>query len=344
MQNRQGATQELHSALIWVGVAAGAFLLWHLRIVVVTAFGAILFAIVLRTIARLIGVLTHLPDGPALTLAVVLIFAVVVGTGWLFGARASEQFGSLFGHLKTGETAVVAFLQQHGLKHASERLDQNAASLLRSGAPGILAGGLHLTEFAIVLLISALYLAVQPDWYRQGFAKLFGRSARNEVDSGLLKIGIALRLWLLGQFIIMAVVTVLSFFATWAIGLPNPIALALVAGLAEFIPYLGPFIGAVPALLAAVTLGIEPMFWTAASYLGIHLLEGYLIAPLLQRHFISIPPALVLIGILTWGLLFGTLGVVIATPLTVTLFIAIKLFYVRDALGQRAEVPEKSPL
>ena len=344
MQDRQGATRELHSALIWVGVAAGALLLWHLRIVVVIAFGAILLAIVLRTIARLIGVWTHLPDGPALTLACVLIFAIVFGTVWLFGVRANAQFGSLITHLQSGEKAVVAYLQQFGLKHASQRLDQGATSLLRSGAPSILAAAAHFAEYVIVLVISALYLAAQPDWYRRGFAKLFGRTARGEVENGLQKIGVALRLWLLGQFIIMAVVAVLSFFAMWAIGLPNPLVLALIAGLTEFIPYLGPFIGAVPALLAAVTLGVEPVIWTAGAYLGIHMLEGYLIAPMLQRHFISIPPALVLIGILASGFLFGTLGVVVATPLTVAAFIAIKVFYIRDALGERTEVPEKSPI
>lgn len=329
---------------MWVGVAAGAFLVWHLRMVIVIAFGAVLFAIIFRTIARLIGAWTRLSDGPALTAAVCLVFVLVLGAVWLFGSRASEQMSDLFQHLQTGEKAVVAYLQAHGLKHAAERLNEGTEYILKNSATGFLSTGLHFAEYAIVLLISALYLAAQPEWYVRGFGKLFGRSARGDVDEGLEKIGIALRLWLLGQFIIMAVVGVLSLIAMWVIGLPNPFALAVIAALAEFIPYLGPFIGAVPALLAAVTMGFDTIVWTAATYLGIHLLEGYLIAPMLQRHFIRIPPALVLIGILTWGFLFGTFGVVIATPLTVTVFIAVKLFYVRDTLGERADIPDKSPL
>jgi predicted PurR-regulated permease PerM len=157
-------------------------------------------------------------------------------------------------------------------------------------------------------------------------------------------IGTSLKLWLLGQLIVMAIVGALSYVALLLIGVPSPAALALIAALTEIVPYLGPFIGAVPALLVALSLGIVPVLWVAAAYLGIHLIEGYFIAPMLQRRFVHIPPALALIGIVAMGLLFGTFGVVLAVPLTTAIMTAVKVFYIRDTLHEEADIPEESPL
>jgi predicted PurR-regulated permease PerM len=123
------------------------------------------------------------------------------------------------------------------------------------------------------------------------------------------------------------------------IGLPNPIALALIAGLAEIVPYLGAFIGSIPAVLVAFNLGLGPALWTILAFLVVHLIEGYLAGPMIQRRFVRIPPALMLIGIMATGLVFGPAGVIVAAPLTVAIFVAVKLFYVRDTLQEETEMP-----
>ena len=71
--------------------------------------------------------------------------------------------------------------------------------------------------------------------------------------------------------------------AVWLIGLPSPLALGVIAGLAEFVPYVAPIVAAVPALLVATTQGANAVLWTAIAYILIHQLEGNLIAPLIQR-------------------------------------------------------------
>jgi predicted PurR-regulated permease PerM len=72
--------------------------------------------------------------------------------------------------------------------------------------------------------------------------------------------------------------------AVWFIGLPSPLALGVIAGLAEFVPYLGPLIAAVPAILVASTQGLNAVLWTVVGYLVIHQIEGNLVVPLIQRH------------------------------------------------------------
>jgi predicted PurR-regulated permease PerM len=130
----------------------------------------------------------------------------------------------------------------------------------------------------------------------------------------------------------MLLVGAMSFVALIVIGVPDPVALALIAGLSEIVPYVGPFAGAVPALLVALTVGWWPLLWTAGAYLVVHLVEGYIAAPLLERHFITIPPALILIGIVAVDLVFGTAGIVLAAPITVVAYILIKANYVEDPL------------
>jgi len=100
------------------------------------------------------------------------------------------------------------------------------------------------------------------------------------------------------------------------------------------IPYLGPFISGIPAVLVALTLGIAPALWTVGAYIFIHLIEGYLTAPLIERYFVTIPPALILAGLVAVDLLFGTIGLVVAAPITVAIYIAVKMAYVEDPLNE----------
>jgi predicted PurR-regulated permease PerM len=143
-----------------------------------------------------------------------------------------------------------------------------------------------------------------------------------------------LRRWLFGQLILMLIVGAMTVIALIVIGIPDPVALALIAGIAEIVPYIGPFISAVPALLVAFTLGLWPALWTGAVYLVVHMIEGYLAAPLVERRFVTIPPALILLGLVAAEVIFGTAGVILAAPLTAVVFVLVKMHYVDDPLEQ----------
>jgi predicted PurR-regulated permease PerM len=88
----------------------------------------------------------------------------------------------------------------------------------------------------------------------------------------------------IGRLIQMLLIGGLCTAAVWFIGLPSPLALGVIAGLAEFVPYLGPLIAAVPAILVASTQGLNAVLWTVVGYLVIHQIEGNLVVPLIQRH------------------------------------------------------------
>jgi AI-2E family transporter len=140
----------------------------------------------------------------------------------------------------------------------------------------------------------------------------------------------------------MALIGVLSGLTAWIIGLPSAIALGLIAFAAEFVPYLGPIIAAVPAVLVAATINATALLWTIAAYVIIHQIEGNLFTPLIQRRLVLVPPAVMLLGIVAISLLFGPAAVIFAAPIVVVVFIAVKVLYVRDTLGEDTEIPGES--
>jgi predicted PurR-regulated permease PerM len=330
----ESARRTFQTAAIWVSLAALAFLLWVVREGLLLVFGAVVIAVLLHVLAAFISRWTRLSHGPSLAIATAFVIAVVGVTFWRFGAQLSGQFAGLMHNVEGGAQSLRELLKQHGFSSLSSQVTERGTSFITSSISDALKVGLHVIEAAIVLAITAIYLAAQPALYRRGLAKLFRPRQRARALDAIDLIGRTLKMWLLGQLILMVLVGVLSFVALWFIGLPNPVALALIAGIFEIVPYLGPFISAIPALLVALTMGLAPAIWTAAAYVAIHLFEGYITAPLVERHFVTIPPALILTGIVICDLLFGTMGVVLAAPITVVVYMGVKIIYVEDPLEE----------
>ena len=109
--------------------------------------------------------------------------------------------------------------------------------------------------------------------------------------------------------------------------------------LTNFIPFIGPILGAIPALIFALAIDVETVLWTAGATVAIQQLEGNIMTPLIQRQAVLMPPALALFAIVIFGLLFGLLGVFLAVPLAVALLVLVKKLWVRETLGEHTVVP-----
>lgn len=81
------------------------------------------------------------------------------------------------------------------------------------------------------------------------------------------------------------------------------------------------------------------MLWTLLLYILVQQIESNLIVPIAQRRTVSLPPAITLFAVVAFGLLFGLLGVLFATPLAVVVLVAVKKLWVREVLGEPTEVP-----
>ena len=327
--------------LIVFAVAVTPILIWHLFGVVLMAFGAIILAMLLHLGAEPWMRWLRLPGWAALTLSGLIMLLIVIGTGYLFGTQISGQFQDVMA--RTG--AATGTIQQTPQGTATGRflLEHMSSSnmSLTDLLPNLLKVSTTFIEGIIIMIICGAYMAAQPGLYRTGLIWMFPprRHARAaEIFDG---IGEALRLWLLGQLIEMFVIGVLTALAVWAIGVPGPLALGLIAGIGEFIPYLGPILAAIPAILVALTQSPTMALWTAFAYLVIHQIEGNLVAPLIQHRMVAIPPAVMLLGIAAISYLFGAIAIIFAAPIAVVIFAAVNLIYVRDTLHEKTELTKK---
>jgi predicted PurR-regulated permease PerM len=329
----------LRDAAIWGGVAAAFYLLWIMRGALLLVFGAILLSMLLQLMTDYLCRL-RLPRGWGLFLATLIVIGLIGVCFWVLGTNMAQQFNGVVQRNKDGWSHIEKLLHQNGLQPPKVKMN---GAMLGHALPGLMSFGMGFAEGAVIIAVMAIYLAAEPQIYRKGIAALIPSKYRGEGMEALRLIESSLKLWMLGQLILMLLVGVLTYIALLIIGVPDPLALALIAGLAEIVPYLGPFIAAVPAVLVALTLGLLAALWTILIYLGIHMFEGYLVGPVLQRWFVRIPPALILGAFFAAQLVFGFFGVVLAAPMTVALFAAVKVFYVRDTLGQAADLPERLP-
>ncbi len=327
--------------LVALGVVALALFLWRITDALLLAFGAVLFAVLLRTMARPLCARTRLPEPyaiPVVTLALVLLLS---GIFWIAGAELLDQIAEVSKRVprswekiqeQLGATRLGARLAE-GVRTASPDIQ---GMLSRVG--GVASSALGALGNLVLVLFGGVYLAVQPGLYRDGAVKLVPPANRGSARGTLDDAGEALRRWLLGQFIAMAVAAVLTTLGLWLIGLPGYLALGLLAGLAEFVPVLGSVLAAVPALLLAATQGFEMVLWTLLLYVAIQQFQGNLITPLVTRELVELPPALTLFAIFAFGLVLGPLGVLFAAPLAVVVYVAVKRLWVREALGEDTEV------
>jgi len=123
------------------------------------------------------------------------------------------------------------------------------------------------------------------------------------------------------------------------IGVPLALILGVIAAMFEFIPIIGPWAGAVPGILLALSVDGKTALLTVILYLLVQQLESNVVTPLIQQHMVHIPPAIVILSVVAFGLLFGVAGVILATPLAVIAMVLIGMFYVQDVLGKDIDVP-----
>jgi predicted PurR-regulated permease PerM len=146
------------------------------------------------------------------------------------------------------------------------------------------------------------------------------------------EMGSTLQLWFLGQFWDMLVVSVLTGAGLYFLGVPLPLTLALIAGLFNFVPYIGALAGAVPALAVAVAQSPQTAVYVAILFTVVQMLEGNVIAPMIQKRTVDLPPALTILSQTVLGTLFGIKGLILATPLAAAAMTAVRMVYVETVL------------
>jgi predicted PurR-regulated permease PerM len=332
-------------ALVYVGIAVTAVfvlvLLWYAIDVVLLAFVGVLLAILLRAPADWLTQRFGMRECWSLGLVLGVAAALLIAAGALFGHGILAQSLQLVDRLPE---IIEAFKEKLGESELGSRVVALAdSSGFFSGGDGQFIGrglGLIGSTFGaianvLIVIFFAVFMAAQPRPYIEGTLFLVPRRRRDRAREVLYEIGNVLRRWLVGQSLLAACVALLTGIGLALVGAPFAIALGLFAGLMEFVPYIGPFAAALPALLVGFAESPELALKIALLFLAIQMTESYVLAPLVQHKAVYLPPAAILFAQVLMGAIVGALGVAVATPLAAAVMVAVSMLYVEDALGDK---------
>ncbi|MFP5329353.1 MAG: AI-2E family transporter [Alphaproteobacteria bacterium] len=332
----------IRRVLIVLGLAALVFLLWKLRMIILMFFGAVVIATIFRSVSDYICRHTRLHHSVATALSILLVVGFVVGLAAVFGNHVADQAASLREKLPAAWEAFERRVGDFGLGDQLERL---AASITSrgGGSPSqfgrtLLSIGGGIADF-IVVIFAGIYLATQPNFYRVGAIKLVPPARRKIAAEAMLESERALRLWLWGQGIAMVVVGTLIGTGLWILGMPSAFVLGLIAGMLEFIPFAGPILAAVPAILLAFAVSPEMALYVTLLYVAVQQFEGNVLTPMVQQYAVDLPGVVLLFSLIAFGTLFGTLGVILAAPLAVVTMVLVKRLYVIETLHTDTPIP-----
>ncbi|GGL60180.1 AI-2E family transporter [Wenxinia marina] len=322
--------RSLGAFTVRVAIAAAALaavgLLWVLRHPIALIFLAVVIAVALDGLSRPFRKV-GLSRGWSVSVALVLIVALLVTGGWLAMPTLREQASDLMEMLPMS------------LDTLARRMDDRLASAL--GQVAEMAGRLlswSMTLFgglttALLVTMTGAFLAISPGRYRDGLVRLFPTDAQPRLRDTFDAIGRRLGLWLRAKLMTMAIVGVGTGLGVWWIGLPAPLILGTIAALFEFVPVIGPIAAALPALVMALSQGTGPFLWTLALYVGVQQVESNMILPALEGRVAEIPPALLIVAFALTGSVLGLVGVVITAPLTIALMTMVQRLWLHEDAG-----------
>jgi predicted PurR-regulated permease PerM len=148
---------------------------------------------------------------------------------------------------------------------------------------------------------------------------------------------VTLRRWLTSQLIAMLAIAVVSFIVLSLLKVRAALALAILAGLFEFIPMLGPILSGTPAVAMGLLDSPQKAVLVLVAFTLIQFFENHILIPMLMKEGLDLPPVVTLIGLALMGLVFGFLGMLIAVPLLALLMVVVKMLYVEDVVGEEME-------
>ncbi|GAA4015186.1 AI-2E family transporter [Sphingomonas swuensis] len=327
----------IRRTLIVIALVALTILAWMLREVALMVFGAVVVATLFQSLAKQFERL-HIPQGIALLLSVLTVIAIVGLSFALFGAQLVSQAEGIREALPRAWASLQQRLAGFGLQGQLEALKGQGSGFAATAGQFAMSLGGGLAD-ALLIVVGGVFIAASPRFYRTGILKLFPSGRREVTASALEDSGNALRLWLKAQLLTMAGVGIATGLGLWLVGMESALAFGLLAALLEFIPFVGPILAAIPAVLIAASTDPQMALWVLGVYLVVQQIEGNLLQPLLQQWAVDLPGAVLLFSLLAMGTLFGPLGVIFAAPLTVVIYVLIKRLYVREALDTETSIP-----
>lgn len=258
-------------------------------------------------------------------LPVVLCAGLLFVAAWMLVKPIQNEMKYLPDALKQFDVWLAAASVRFGL-HAPLTLSALAAQLRPLFAGGELVRGItgNLVDLAIgtvFVFIGTIYLLAEPSEEAiPPLLNLLTPRRRSQAQAALTALEPRLRWWLIGAVITATIIGLTSLLGFWLIGLKLWVPLAILAGLSEFVPTIGPACAFLVALAFAATQGADKVVWLCGLYAVVHVLESYILIPIVYKEAVRVPPIVTLFTVVLWGEIFGIGGLLLAIPINLFLW------------------------
>jgi predicted PurR-regulated permease PerM len=351
----------------WLGffcLVISLLILWQFRQTLLLLFTAVVLATAFNRIAQRLQK-SGAKRGVALLLTLSLIFFISLFIILLIVPPFIGQFVELIGLVPAGAARVLEQLQllntrlpvwfpRFAVPDFSDF--QTLAPILRNfltnffgffgNSLNTLLSSLAIPLQALLVLVLAIMMLVNPQAYRRVFLMLFPSFYRRRADEILTRCEKDLGSWLGGVLVSSSCIALLSGLGLWILQIKLVLAQALLAGLLNIIPNIGPSLSLIfPVTVALIDdNGLFKAIAAVALYIIIQQLESYLITPTIMASQVSLLPALTLVAQLFFASFFGFLGLVLALPLAIVFRAWIEEALIKDVLNHWDNEPTRAEL
>jgi predicted PurR-regulated permease PerM len=184
----------------------------------------------------------------------------------------------------------------------------------------------------IVILVLAYYWTLEGPRTIQAFLLLIPQGQRESISELVSAMETKVGFYIAGQGLLCLVIGILALVAYMLIGLPNALVLALIAGVLEAVPMIGPLLGAIPAALVALSIAPGKLIWVIVATVIIQQLENSLLVPRVMRKAVGVNPFVTLLALFAFSSLFGIAGALMAIPLAVIIQLVLNRFVFHPAV------------
>ena len=341
------------ATLVLVSVALSFWLLYRFNQVIFVLFIAIVIGTVLRPavawldrrgLPRIAGaILVYLLLLALLVGFVLVLFPMIVEQGTTIAAAVPGYYQSLREWMIHGPTQMIVRLSEFlpaALPSLGKTQQTGSQVLAFAGqAVGYLSSAAQVIFMATAILLLTFHWTLDGPRTIRSLLLLVPKGQRESVGELISAMETKVGSYIAGQGVLCLVIGIMALVAYLLIGLPNALVLALLAGVLEAVPMIGPLLGAVPAALVALSLSPVKLVWVIVATIVIQQLENSLLVPRVMRKAVGVNPFVSLLAIFAFSSFFGIAGALMAIPIAAIIQLLLDRFVFHPA----AMEPEVSP-
>ncbi len=310
-----------------------------LKILKVTFYGLV-FAYIFLPIVQFFE--EYMKPSIAIILLVILILVIFILSILLFLPMLSNEITSLINRLpsyankaKQYHDRIIKNMDNIELPHGFKESVRGKLNIVQKKVSEILfiyaqktINVLSQSSDVFLSMVLGLYFLKDREYFCDTIIDIIPKSIRKGTLVAFREINRVLQSFIRVQLLISIIIAVLSIIGFVAIGLPYAFTLGLLCGIFEIIPYFGPLLGAIPALIISALNTPDKFIWTILVVMLVQQIEGNIITPQIMSYSTELHPAIIILILWTGGMLFGILGMLFAVPIFLIIRIIVKNIYI----------------